>query len=109
MSQENVEIVRRHFAAFNRGDMAGTLAPLDQGIEFVEEPDLRPDAGTYRGIAAIRSYFQAFWDAADEVSVEPEEFIEHGDKVIVPCRLVGRFRLTGIEGETPQFVHVWTL
>jgi hypothetical protein len=65
MSQENVEVVRSHYEAFNR--------------------------------RAIREYFQAFWEAAAEVLFEADEFIEHGDEVIVPGRLVGRFRVTGIE------------
>jgi ketosteroid isomerase-like protein len=89
--------------------MEGTLSPLDPEIEFVEDPGLRPDAGTYVRLTAIREYCQAFWDAAAQVAIEADEFIEQGDKVIVPGRQVGRFRVTGIEGETPPFVHVWTV
>ncbi|MEK6250936.1 MAG: hypothetical protein AABM43_03150 [Actinomycetota bacterium] len=35
MSQENVEIVRRHHQAFINGDREGALEPLDPEIEFV--------------------------------------------------------------------------
>jgi len=108
MSQENVEIVRRHYDAFNRGDLEGTLEPFDPKVEFIEDADVRPDAGAHRGIAAVRTFFQGMWDSAQEVAIEPEEFIEHGDKVIVVARLYGRFRLTGIQGES-RFVKVWTV
>ena|SRR5215211_6801642 len=35
MSQENVEVVRRHHRAFVKGDREGALEPLDPEIEFV--------------------------------------------------------------------------
>jgi ketosteroid isomerase-like protein len=108
MSRENVEVVRRHYDAFNRGDLEGTLEPFDPNIEFIEDADVRPDAGAHHGIAAVQTFFQGMWDSAQEVAIEPEEFIEHGDKVIVVARLYGRFRLTGIQGES-RFVKVWTV
>jgi ketosteroid isomerase-like protein len=52
MSQENVEIVRAMYEAFARGDFSG-WAELPNDFEFVASPEL-PDAGTYRGEAAIR-------------------------------------------------------
>jgi ketosteroid isomerase-like protein len=105
---ENVEPVRRHYDAFNRGDLEGLLEPFDEDIVFVEEPDLRPDAGTHSGIAAMRTFFEEMFEGAAEVNVEPREWIEQRDKVIVPLRFFGRFKHTGIEGET-EMVHVWTV
>ena len=104
----NVEPIRSHYEAFNRGDLEGTLEPFDPEIVFVEDPDLRPDAGTHFGIDAMRAFFLGMWEGAAEVAVEPHEWIEHGDRVIVPLRLYGRFAHTGIEGET-EMVHVWTV
>jgi uncharacterized protein len=105
---DNVKPVQRHYDAFNRGDLEGMLEPFDPGIVFIEEPDLRPDAGTHEGIAAMRSFFEGMFEGAAEVGAEPLEWIEHEDKVIVPIRLFGRFRVTGISGES-LFVHVWTV
>jgi ketosteroid isomerase-like protein len=108
MPHENLDAVHRHYDAFNRGDMDGLLEPFDPDIEFVEEPDVRPDAGMHVGIPAMRKFFEGMWEGAGEIAVEPLEFIEQGELVIVPIRLYGRFRLTNIEGEA-QFVHVWTV
>jgi ketosteroid isomerase-like protein len=108
MSQENVEIIRRHYDAFNRGDLNGTLEPFSPEVEFIEDAGVRPDAGAHRGIAAVRAFFQGMWDSAQEVGIDPEEFTEYGDKVIVVARLHGRFRHTGIAGES-RFVKVWTV
>ena len=48
MSQENVEVVRRHHEAFVSGDREGTLEPLDPEVEFVfgvvEHPTARGHA-----------------------------------------------------------------
>jgi ketosteroid isomerase-like protein len=105
---ENVKPVERHYEAFNRGDRDGLLEPFDPEIVFVEEPDVRPDAGTHTGIDQVRAFFAAMFEGSAEIAAEPLEWIEQDDKVIVPMRLYGRFRHTGIEGEA-RFVHVWTV
>lgn len=112
--ESNVEVVQSLYDAFNRGDLEGILALLDENVEFVEDPEIRPDAGTYRGIAAARDFFQQMWDLAarvgdrPELGIQPQEFIEHEDKVIVPVRLHGRAGFTGLEVEF-FLVHVWTV
>jgi uncharacterized protein len=105
---ENVKALERHYEAFNRRDLEGLLEPFDPDVVFVEEPDVRPDAGTHSGIDGMRTFFSAMFEGASDVGADPLEWIEHEDKVIVPIRLHGRFRHTGIEGEA-QFVHVWTV
>jgi ketosteroid isomerase-like protein len=105
---ENVKPVERHYEAFNRGDLEALLEPFDPEIVFVEEQDVRPDAGTHTGIQAMRDFFGAMFEGASEVAADPLEWIEHEDKVIVPMRLHGRFRHTGIAGDA-RFVHVWTV
>ena len=63
MSQENVEIVRSMYEAFNRRDwrrdwdMAFRDQPLDVEFELTTPPR-GPNAGTYRG----REEIQAFWE-----------------------------------------------
>ena len=46
-------------------------------------------------------------EAFDRLSMEPEEIIEAGDRVVVPLRLGGRARFTGIPIEF-SLVHVAT-
>lgn len=47
-------------------------------------------------------------EAFEALTIEPEEFIDAGDRVVVPVRLGGRARHTGLEIEF-HFVHVLTL
>jgi ketosteroid isomerase-like protein len=92
MSQENVEIVRQAHAAFNRPDLG--VFDLDAFYRLAD-PDLVVDwsrsggleAGIYRGETASRRFWSTFFEAFDRVVVEPLEFIEHGDSVVVPHHL----------------------
>jgi ketosteroid isomerase-like protein len=50
MSQENVEIVRRGYEAFNKGDLEGMVASFAPDFEYVASGAI-PDAdGIYRGL-----------------------------------------------------------
>ncbi len=50
MSAENVDIMRRGYDAFNRGDIDTVMGILDQNIEW-HEPDVEglPSRGTHHG------------------------------------------------------------
>ena len=53
MSQENVEIVRRAFAAFDRGDIEGVLRLCDEDIVITQPPELpgvSPEQRGHRGV-----------------------------------------------------------
>lgn len=52
MSEESVEIVRAMYEPFARGDFSA-WADVPDDFEFVASSEL-PDAGTYRGEAAVR-------------------------------------------------------
>ena len=100
MSQENVEIVRRHQEAFNRGDLATMLELTSPKIEWWDRVD-DPDASVHRGYDAVMRHLAEFDDLA-ELRVEPQEFIDAGAFVIVPTRQVGRGRTSGAVFEEHQ-------
>jgi hypothetical protein len=80
MSQENVEIVRAGYLAYNAGDMPGALAAIDPGIEVFDH-DVLDAAESYRGIDGMFRW-QAHWEASwASWRWEPEEFIDAGDRV----------------------------
>jgi ketosteroid isomerase-like protein len=63
MSQENVEVLRRANAAFNRGDIEGFLEFVADDIEIEDSkpaPDVPPVA---KGKDAIRAFLTAWTDA----------------------------------------------
>lgn len=89
MSQENVEIVRAMFEQFARGDYRSWDA-LSTEVEFVTSPDV-PDAGTYRGEAALR-WVRAWVGSFEGLTVEAREILDAGDKVLVEMLQRGRPR-----------------
>jgi uncharacterized protein len=106
MSQENVEIVRRSYDAYARGDLEAALAALDAEIE-THDHDI-PDAGDYRGIEGLLQW-QADWEAGwASWRWEPEEFIDAGDRVVAILRLHAKGRGSGVDVERLDGA-VWTL
>jgi ketosteroid isomerase-like protein len=70
MSQENVEIVRRSTAAYNRRDLDGWLedwAP-DAVVDWSSARVF--DAGVYRGHREIRAFAEELLGTWDEVRIE---------------------------------------
>jgi ketosteroid isomerase-like protein len=108
MSEENVEAARRGFEALERGGVEAFLEFIDPEFETTTPPELTVEPSTYRGREGMRRYFDSFYEIMDEVRFEPEEFIEAGDRVVVPARLIARGRDTGIEA-VQQIVMVWTI
>ena len=103
MSRQNVEIVRRCFEAYLRGDhveAAGYFAP-DVVYEIGQE---LPARGRDEVLAMWRRW-EADWERLETV---PEEFIDAGDNVVVTVHYSGRGRASGIEFDERLF-DVYTL
>jgi ketosteroid isomerase-like protein len=104
MSQENVDLVRRAYEAFNRG---GVDACVSEGVwspDIVWDvtPSGIPGLGTYRGQAEVRRFFEDDWFSAfpfDEWEVEVEDVIDAGDQVISMSRQHGRGASSGAVAE----------
>jgi ketosteroid isomerase-like protein len=104
-----VDLVRRSYAAFERGDMDGVLGDLDPDIEWQQAQGL-PHGGTYRGVAEVRRNIfdpldQKWWN---EFSAVPTEFLDADGEVVVLGRYRGTAKRTGKQLDVP-FVHVWTV
>jgi ketosteroid isomerase-like protein len=104
---KNVEIIRAAYDAFNRGD-------LDELIECYSsdaEQEVPVFGQTHRGRAEIRRSFAEYFDVVEEHRTEPIEFIDVGEQVVVPVRLHGRLRHTGITGEMipTEMVHAFAV
>ena len=107
MSQENVELVRRRFEAFNRGDLAAMIELTDPDAVWWDRAD-DPWAGApHRGRDACFQHLAEILEDAD-LHAQPQEFIDAGDRVVVGVRLVGRGRTSGVAFEEHEF-HVFTL
>ena len=104
----NVELTRRSYEAFARGDLDGVVADMHPEIEWHQAQGL-PHGGLYRGLDAVRAHvfdpLAAEW--WDEFAADPDAFLDAGDEVVVLGRYRGRARHTGKVLDVP-YVHVWS-
>ena len=113
MSEENVELVRRSFVAFDRG---GVEAVISGGIWSREvlwdaSPTGIPGLGVYRGYDEVRSFFENDWFQAfpfGDWELEIDQLIDNGDQVIVMARQRGRGRTSGAAAEL-EFAQICTV
>ena len=84
MSQENVEIVRRYLEASNGSAWKEQLAAfIDDDVEIDWTRSPAPYRGLYRGREEATQFFEAL-DVWADARLEPAEFIDAGDDVLVP-------------------------
>jgi ketosteroid isomerase-like protein len=99
VSQENVEIVRRMFEHFRRGDVGRTAESMSDDVLCVTAPD-QPDAQVFSGRAEFVAYGQSWLEVFDEYEVETIEFFDKGDYVVVVGHIRARGRSSGAEIES---------
>ena len=105
-----MEIVRRSFEAFARGDFDTAFAAHDPKTEWCTASD-EPDQQTYRGIHALRKFAGSLagpWENRFGGVTEFEGFIDRGDWVVVPwsARLRGRGSGVSVEVRETYAVRV---
>jgi ketosteroid isomerase-like protein len=81
MSQENVEIARAAFAAWNAGDMDAVFAHFHPELVYHPRAD-EPDPSPHVGRDAYERLVYGFVDSFSEVTFEVLELIDAGDHVI---------------------------
>src|SRR5919197_4320415 len=109
MSQENVEIVRRAYEAWNGGDPEAARELLSPEIEW-HLPSNFPDRGTWRGRDAVVSGLASFLGSWDELRADVRELIDAGDRLVAFVRFQGRATITGLSLEGAGVdAMVWTL
>jgi uncharacterized protein len=107
MAQENVELVRRAYAALNAGDVEGLIELCDQDFEIdMEERVFNP--ATYRGHDGIRRFYGEVREVWAEYRWDPEELIDREDQVVALLHAQGRGRGSGVEIDR-RVAMVWTL
>jgi ketosteroid isomerase-like protein len=82
LSQENVEIVRRFFDAFNRRDFDAALKDAAPDCEVDNSSNLGEWRGVHRGHDQIRQLWRSFLEPWESVRNEIDEVIDAGDRVV---------------------------
>jgi ketosteroid isomerase-like protein len=103
MSQENVELVRRSFEAWLRGDLEEALAGVAPDIVYKPAQE-----EAVQGLDAARASWDRWQASWQEDQVTLEETIDAGVHVIQVILFRGRGRGSGIEVEG-RFFQVLTI
>jgi ketosteroid isomerase-like protein len=105
MSEENVEIVRRGYDHYNRtGEPDYSL--LDEAIVYDVSRRVF-DPAVYHGHDGVRAFNALIREQWATMRLDPEEFFDSEDEVVVSVRLVGIGRESRAE-TTAHAAHVWT-
>ena len=94
MSQENVEIVRREYAAFVTRDWDALAELCHPDLEY----ETYGPPGRLRGFREMTAYFDEWANVFGELRVEAEEIVDLGDQVVAVERQDAR-GLKGSEAE----------
>jgi ketosteroid isomerase-like protein len=108
VSQSNVDLVRKGLEDLRQRGVEGVIDLIHPEFEAEAPPDLAVEPDVYRGRDGVRRWFSSFSDAVDDVRLEPDEFLEVGDKVVVPLRIVVKGHESGIEA-AQALTMVWTI
>jgi ketosteroid isomerase-like protein len=109
MSQENVEIVERAYAAFGRRDVPAIVALLSEDFELDISghpvPDF-PDHGA--GADHVVDFLATYLSGFEEYTLQIRRLMEAGDEIVV--LLHDSARIHGSEGIVERdLAHVWTV
>ncbi len=100
MSQENVEAVRRGYAAWNANELDAFLAELDPEVEWHPsiEPALEGGETTYRGLDGVRRAWDDYRGGAwERLTAHIHEIRDLGESVLVLGHIDLTGRTTGLE------------
>jgi ketosteroid isomerase-like protein len=97
VSEENVEVIRRLWEAVDRRDREAVFAFYDPDIVWQNHTGgaLELQDVSYRGHEAVRQFWRDWLEPFESFEAHAEEFIDAGNKVIVPWRAAARGKASG--------------
>jgi ketosteroid isomerase-like protein len=101
MSQENVDLLRRAYEAFNGRDLDAMLALAHDDV--VVESRLVAIEGGYRGHEGVRRWWTNIFDVLPDYKVEVEEVRDLGDVTLARLRAHAH----GADSAAPLEETVW--
>ena len=100
MSEQNVELHRRIFDAFNKRDIEALIACLDPQFELHSKLAAVAPA-VYHGHEGMRRWHQDLDDAWELLRAEPEAYFDLGEHTLAYYVLRARGRQSGLELALP--------
>src|SRR5262245_13417056 len=105
--ESDIPVVRAFDEALDRGDVARILSLLDPQIEWVVPTSL-PYGGVFRGHEGFREFLAKLIQQPLEFRRGLREYLDAGDRVVVPLRFFARRKGSQREFEVSE-VHIWTV
>jgi uncharacterized protein len=105
MSQQDVEDTKAAYQAFAQGDQDAAAQNFADDVQWVTSDEVPPAGGTTTGKDNLLQVWAQIPDFWSDFSVQPDEFIDAGDKVIVLGTQRATAKDTGQSFEA-RFVHV---
>jgi ketosteroid isomerase-like protein len=111
MSQELIVSLRKALSVANDDGMEAATAEFGHLLhpDFgIEEAAGVPDPGTYTGREAFVANLRKLEEAFDQIRIEPLEFVDLGNQIVVVVSMAGRGRGSGAPVEM-TFAQLWTV
>jgi ketosteroid isomerase-like protein len=110
MSQENVEVVRRAYEAWNADVLDALLLLIHPDAELRQPDDLFLGSGTfYRGHAGLREWWNLAKEPWEYFKSHIERTLAEGDKVATVVRFEAVGKESGVNVELPFITNVFEL
>lgn len=98
MSEENLQIARRAYDAWNRGDVDAVLELCHPEFEYHASGVIPGLDSVYRGREGFRKFERDFRATWESLTIEIERLEDHGEQVV----LLGTFEAHGRDGLTAR-------
>jgi uncharacterized protein len=106
--QEDADRLRDAYQAFNEGGVEAFLERLAPEVQLRDRESSPDRAETRYGKEGIKQLFASYMEAFDALRLEPQEFIDAGDQIVVTLHQRVRGKGSGAE-VVGHIAHVWTM
>jgi uncharacterized protein len=104
LSQEDVELVRALYDAFDSKDLGGVVSLMGDDMVATVLPGV-PWSGVYHGPEGFRSFLETIADYV-ELSIETDSLVDTGGEIRQEGRTTGYTHVSGILFSFEE-VHIW--
>jgi uncharacterized protein len=109
MDEQNLDVVRRCYDAFGRGDLDALLSLLDEAVEWTTPgPPELATAGKRNGRQEVAQFFAALDGVVEMQRFEPKTFLARGDLVVVLGENTAKVKATG-KSIDESWAHAFTV
>ena len=107
MSQENVEIVRKVWQAYERGDIEEFLALCDPAVVWDQAHYVSGEFDpVYQGHDRIARFLEEWQEFFEGYYAQTEEYMDAGEAVLTRVRQGGRGKHSGATVESPPYWRI---